>query len=121
MLLYAGRRARSFTDPMTFLAYACDHQPRVVVLDIVMPGLNGLEVQRRLRRVSPSTRVVILSSRDDPVVRATAIHQGASAFFIKGVETKELLVGIESALGENNHEVDGLSADLPFVTVSSHR
>lgn len=106
---------------MTFLAYACDHQPRVVVLDIVMPGLNGLEVQRRLRRVSPSTRVVILSSRDDPVVRATAIHQGASAFFIKGVETKELLVGIESALGENNHEVDGLSADLPFVTVSSHR
>lgn len=109
MLSYAGCRAQSFTDPMTFLAYACDHQPRVAVLDILMPTMNGLEVQRRLRHVSPSTRVIILSSKDDPIVRAKAMREGASAFFIKGTENKEFLAGIESTLDKNGHEAGGRS------------
>jgi FixJ family two-component response regulator len=104
MLLYAGCRAQSFTDPMTFLAFACDHQPGVVVLDILMPAMNGLEVQKRLRHVSPSTRVIILSAKDDPIVRAKAMREGASAFFIKGIENKEFLAGVESALGKNGRE-----------------
>jgi len=97
MLSYAGCRAQSFTDPMRFLAYACDHQPRVVVLDILMPAMNGLEVQRRLRDVSPSTRVIILSSQDDPMVRGRAMNAGVYAFFLKGVEARELLTAIENA------------------------
>jgi FixJ family two-component response regulator len=77
MLSYAGYRVQSFTDPTTFLTYAFDHQPSVAVLDILMPAMNGLEVQRRLRHISPSTRVIILSSKDDPLVRATAMREGA--------------------------------------------
>ena len=108
MLSYAGYRVQSFTDPTTFLTYAFDHQPRVAVLDILMPAMNGLEVQRRLRHVSPSTSVIILSSKDDPIVRATAMRGGASDFFIKGIENKGFLAGIESALSKNGHKAGGM-------------
>jgi DNA-binding NarL/FixJ family response regulator len=116
MLSYAGYPVQSFTDPMTFLDYAGDHRPRAVVLDILMPAMNGLEVQRRLRRVSPSTRVIILSSKDDPIVRATATREGASAFFIKGVENKEFLAAIESALNGNGHETGSSSDEITSTT-----
>ena len=116
MLSYAGCRAQSFTDPITFLAYACSHQPRVVVLDLLMPAMNGLEVQRRLHHVSPLTRVIILSSQDDPTVRATAMREGASAFYVKGMENKEFLAGIESALGENGREAGGSLEEISSAT-----
>ena len=116
MLSYAGYRVQSFTDPITFLTYAFDHQPCVAVLDILMPAMNGLEVQRRLRHVSPSTRVIILSSKDDPMERATAMREGASDFFIKGIENKGFLGGIESALSKNGHEAGGTSEEVSSVT-----
>ncbi len=101
---------------MTFLAHAGNHRPRAVVLDILMPAMNGLEVQRRLRRVSPSTRVIILSSKDNPIVRATATREGASAFFIKGVENKEFLAAIESALNGNVHKAGSSSDEILSIT-----
>ena len=64
--------------------------------------MNGLEVQTRLRRVSPSTRVVVLTARDDPAVRQRALNAGASAFFIKGVESGEFLAGIKAAAESTN-------------------
>ena len=105
-----------FTDPITFLDYARDHQPRVVVLDILMPAMNGLEVQRRLRHVSPSTRVIVLSSKDDSIVRAPAMREGASAFLINGIENKDLLAGIEAALGKNGHEAGGTSEEVSSIS-----
>ena len=116
MLSYAGYRVQSFTDPTTFLTYAFDHQPCVAVLDILMPAMNGLEVQRRLRHVSPSTRVIILSSKGNPVVRATAMREGASDFFIKGIENKGFLAGIESALSKNGHQLGGASEGASSIT-----
>jgi FixJ family two-component response regulator len=86
------------------------------VLDILMPAMNGLEVQRRLRHVSPSTRVIILSSKGNPIVRATAMREGASDFFIKGIENKGFLAGIESALSKNGHQLGGASEGASSIT-----
>ena len=96
----AGWDVQSFTDPMAFLEHARVHHPRVAVIDIWMPALNGLEVQTRLRSISPSTRVIILTSKDDSSIRATAMNAGASAFFVKGVQNKDFLAGIRSAGAE---------------------
>jgi len=95
-----GWQVEGFTDPFAFLARAAQVQPDVAVLDVLMPKLNGLEAQRRLREVSPSTRVIILTSKDNPVVRARAIEAGASAFFLKATEQRELLAGIEAAAAQ---------------------
>src|SRR4051812_32525747 len=51
----------TFTDPIAFLERAEMHRPDLAVIDMLMPDLNGLEVQNRLARVSPSTRVIVLT------------------------------------------------------------
>jgi FixJ family two-component response regulator len=96
----AGLKVESFSDPIAFLEQARVHRPPVVVIDIWMPAMNGLEVQTQLRRVSPSTRVIILTSRDDAAIRTIAMKAGASAFFVKGVQNKDFLAGIRSAGAE---------------------
>ena len=100
LLASAGWKVESFTDPIAFLRYARIHQPQVVVIDILMPVMNGLEVQTRLRGLSSSTRVVILTSKDDPSVRSKAMDAGASSFFLKPVDDDEFLAGIRSAGAE---------------------
>ena len=94
----AGWKVKAFSDPVAFLEYATIHCPRVAVIDILMPAMNGLEVQARLRTASPSTRVIILTSKDDPSVRSRAMDGGAFAFFLKAGANGDLLAAIESAL-----------------------
>jgi FixJ family two-component response regulator len=101
LLSSAGWKVASFVDPLEFLEHARTCQPRVVVLDILMPKMNGLEVQTELQTVSPSTRVVILTSKDDPAVRSKAMAAGATGFFLKPVNDDEFLAGIESAVADN--------------------
>jgi len=97
-----GWKVEAFSDPMAFLEHAAIHSPDLAVIDIVMPDMNGLEVQTQLRRVSPSTRVIVLTAKDDPSVRRMAMNAGASAFFIKGVESGEFLAGIKAAADSAN-------------------
>ena len=94
----AGWKVEAFTDPIAFLEHAAIHCPDVAVIDVIMPAMNGLEVQTRLRSISPSTRVIVLTAKDDPSVRRTAMNSGASAFFLKGVESGEFLAGIKAAV-----------------------
>jgi len=97
-----GWKVQVFTNPIAFLGQAAIHCPDVAVIDILMPEMNGLEVQTHLRSVSPSTRVIVLTSKDDPSVRATAMDAGASAFFVKGVDNREFLVGVKAAADSRN-------------------
>jgi two-component system response regulator FixJ len=101
MLSGAGCRVQSFTNPIAFLDYARDHRPRIAVLDIRMPIMNGLEVQTRLRDLSPSTGVIVLTSKDDPCVRSKAMGAGATAFFLKPVDADQFLGTIASAFFNN--------------------
>jgi FixJ family two-component response regulator len=97
-----GWRVNAFTDPATFLEHAATHCPDLAIIDMLMPEMNGLEVQARLRRSSPSTRVIVLTARDDPSVRRMAMNAGASAFFIKGVESGEFLAGVKATADSVN-------------------
>jgi FixJ family two-component response regulator len=97
-----GWKVEAFTDPIAFLEQAAKHRPDVAVIDILMPTMSGLEVQTRLQRVSPSTRVIVLTARDDPSVRQMAMNAGASAFFIKGVESGDFLAGVKAAADSIN-------------------
>jgi len=97
-----GWKVEAFSDPIAFLEHAAIHCPELAVIDIVMPDMNGLEVQTRLRRVSPSTRVIVLTAKDDPSVRRMAMNAGASAFFIKGIESGDFLAGVKAAADSCN-------------------
>ncbi len=94
----AGWQAQQFSDPDKFLDYAKIHRAPVAVIDVWMPIMSGLEVQSRLREVSPSTRVIIFTGKDDPLVRSTALNAGASAFLTKPFGDEELLTAVRLAL-----------------------
>ena len=90
--------AKTFSDPEEFLRYARTHRPAIALVDVHMPQMNGLEVQSQLREVSPSTRVIIFTGKDDPLVRSTALNAGASAFFTKPFDDEEILTAVRLAL-----------------------
>jgi len=94
----AGWHPEQFSDPDTFLNYVKMHRPTVAIIDVWMPLMNGLEVQSRLRDVSPSTRVIMFTGNDDPLVRSTSLKAGASAFFTKPFDDEEFLTAVRLAL-----------------------
>jgi FixJ family two-component response regulator len=90
--------AKAFGDPVDFLSYAQTHRPAVALIDVSMPVMSGLEVQSRLREISPSTRVIIFTGKNDPLLRSTALNAGASAFLTKPFNDEELLTVVRLAL-----------------------
>ena len=103
LLASAGWEVERFIDPDAFLRHAEIHHPRVVVIDMLMPRMDGLEVQRRLSGISPSTRVIVLTANDDRIVRWKALAAGAAAFFIKPECGDEFLAGVRSAFACRHH------------------
>ena len=97
LLSSVGWHVKQFIDPNELLRYAEIRRPCVAVIDIWMPLMSGLEVQSQLRELSPSTRVIILTGKDDPLVRSTALNAGAYAFFDKPFDDEELLTAIRLA------------------------
>lgn len=98
LLSSAEWQVATFSDPNLFLRYAETHEPGAVLLDMSMPAMHGLEVQKRLIEISPATHVIVLTAQDDPVVRARALAAGAFAFFLKPQEDEELLEAVAVAL-----------------------
>jgi FixJ family two-component response regulator len=94
----AGWHPEQFSDPGAFLNYVKLHRPTVAIIDVYMPLMNGLEVQSRVHELSPSTRVIMFTGKDDPLVRATSLKAGASAFFIKPFDDEEFLTAVRLAL-----------------------
>jgi DNA-binding NarL/FixJ family response regulator len=74
--------------------------PDVLVADLMMPDIDGLEVCRRVKRLVPETAVVIITASDDTVVRAAALRDGASAFVPKHLAAEILSRTIERVFAE---------------------
>ena len=102
LLSSAGWNVKQFSDPEQFLVYGRTHRPPIAVIDVWMPVMSGLEVQSRLRQISPSTRVIIFTGKEDPLVRSAALNAGASAFFTKPFDDEEFLTAIRMALAAVN-------------------
>jgi FixJ family two-component response regulator len=93
-----GWEVETFTDPNLFLEEAKTHRPLVVVTDMWMPLMHGLVVQEKLSQVSPATRVIVLTGKDDPHIRSRALAAGAAAFFFKPASGDDFLAAVRSAL-----------------------
>jgi FixJ family two-component response regulator len=91
-------KARSFEDPKDFLAHASEHTVPLAVLDVWMPKMNGLEVQARLREMSPETKVIVISANGVPELRVAALKAGAIAFLDKPFDAESFLFLTRQAL-----------------------
>jgi CheY-like chemotaxis protein len=75
-------------------------QPDLVLLDIVLPGMNGIEVLKRIPAINPSTRVVMVTGNIDPAVARTALELGALAYVDKPFDLPYLKRVVAMALRE---------------------
>ncbi|HEY5490207.1 MAG TPA: response regulator transcription factor [Gemmatimonadaceae bacterium] len=75
-----------------------DHQPDVVLLDLRLPQLSGVEVMRRVRGKAPGTRFLVLTTYDTDEYIAPALAAGANGYLLKDVEPDELSRGIHALM-----------------------
>ncbi len=81
---------------------AMNLHPQVIVMDIAMPLLNGLEATRQIMEASPATRVLILSAHPDPEYVKQAVILGASGYLIKQSSTQVLAQAVREVLKGNS-------------------
>ena len=89
---------RAFNKPKEFLTHVQAHRVPLVVLDIWMEEMSGLEVQAQLSALSPQTRVIIITGREDQTAKRTAFHLGVAAFFTKPFDNDQFLSAVCRAL-----------------------
>lgn len=85
------------TDGQAAVEAAAQLQPEVVVLDLSMPVLNGIEAARRMLEAKPSTRVVFLTVEKDPDACRAALEAGACGYVLKPRLATDLIPAIELA------------------------
>ena len=74
---------------------AAELRPDVVVLDLGLPGIDGFQVLRRLKEVSPESRVVVLTAHDDPDILFRSMRLEIAAYLHKGVDPDEIQLVVE--------------------------
>jgi DNA-binding response OmpR family regulator len=74
----------------------------LIILDVMMPVMDGLQVCQRLKKITPSVPVILLTARDDMMTRAAAMDLGISEFVAKPVNNRDLLNRVRTHL-ENLH------------------
>jgi two-component system, LuxR family, response regulator FixJ len=101
LLTSEGFKVRTFNKAADFLAHAGTHDVPVVVTDIWMDQVTGLEVLARLCAISPKTRVIVITAREDLAARATAMAIGPVAFFMKPFDDEKFIAAVRDALSQS--------------------
>jgi FixJ family two-component response regulator len=99
LLTSVGWSVQPFGEAAPFLTYISTNRVDLVVLDIWMKQMSGLEVLARLCSLSPQTRVIIITGREDVAVKSIATQIGAVGFFLKPFDDEKFLAAVHQALG----------------------
>ncbi|MBY4603604.1 MULTISPECIES: two-component system response regulator YkoG [Bacillus] len=93
---------------------AADGGYSLVLLDVMLPGLSGLEVLRRLRKTDQQTPVILLTARDSIPDKVTGLDIGANDYVTKPFEIEELLARIRAALRQNGTKTEDVGTFLTY-------
>jgi len=106
-----GLKCLEARDGETALQVAKDHIPDLVVLDLMLPGLDGLEVCRKLRKdpKTSSMAIIMLTAKAEEVDRIVGLEMGADDYMVKPFSPRELVARVKAVLRR------GQGQDLPAV------
>ncbi|MEW5939842.1 MAG: response regulator transcription factor [Chloroflexota bacterium] len=97
-LAYEGYTVDTATEGRTGLMLARDHQPDLVILDWMLPGMDGLEVCHRMRTASGSVPILMLTAKDAVQDRIQGLDAGADDYMVKPFNLDELLARVRALL-----------------------
>jgi DNA-binding response OmpR family regulator len=93
-----GFEVRTAPDGMSAITVAHEFQPQVVILDIMMPGIDGFEVCRMLKKSGPPVAIIMLTAKDEVDDRVKGLSLGADDYVVKPFSFEELLARIQARL-----------------------
>ena len=95
----AGYRTRTAGDGLAAMAAVHEHAPDLIVLDLMLPGIDGLEVMRRVReRDRDSTAIILLTARGEPTDRVVGLRLGADDYVVKPFSPAEIVARVDAVL-----------------------
>jgi len=101
------------TDGRAMVRQATRLRPDVILVDVAMPTLNGLDAGRQVKKILPSTKLLYLSMKNDPEIVAEAFRFGASGYMLKTCTSSQLVVAVREILRGKTY----LSPTLPRETI----
>ncbi|HLI09424.1 MAG TPA: response regulator transcription factor [Ktedonobacteraceae bacterium] len=109
-LAYEGYQVSTAADGEEALTLVRTKAPDVVILDLMLPGINGLEVCRRLRAAGDAVGILMLTARDAIADRVTGLETGADDYLVKPFASEELLARIKALL--RRHSLSDVPREL---------
>lgn len=97
-----GLRVESFASARDFLNSPARDETACLILDVVMPGMTGLELQQRLAKIGTCIPIIFMTAHWDEDVRARALADGALEFLAKPFREEDLLSALRRALEGSN-------------------
>lgn len=101
LLRQLGYSVATYNDATAFFQQAMDMSPAVVLLDMRMPGLSGVQAQQRLSEIGRRTPVVFISGESQPQEIIDAMKGGAVDFLIKPFNREQLVAAVDKALHQD--------------------
>jgi DNA-binding NarL/FixJ family response regulator len=105
------------SDGRALVEEAARLQPDVVVLDIVMPRLNGLDAARQLKGKTPRVKLIFMTMQDDPYLVSEAFRAGASAFLLKEAAASELTDALDQVLKGGSYVTPSAEEGLTNISL----
>jgi len=105
------------SDGRALLTAAARLQPDIVVLDIAMPQLNGLDAARHLKPAMPRVKLIFMTMNEDPDLVGEAFRAGASAFLLKQAAAFELMEAIEKVLKGGSYVTPSAAAGQANISL----
>lgn len=99
-------------DVPTAMRKVRGHRPRVLILDLNLPGASGLSAIPRILEASPQTRIVVLTMQNDPVFAREALRSGALGYVLKEAADTEVVAAVRSAAADQMYVNPGLGVRL---------
>ena len=96
------------SDGLDAVRRAEELQPELILMDVGLPKLNGIEAARRIRTLSPNSRIIFVSQESDPSVVQEALKLGASGYVAKGMAASDLNAAVDAVLDSKQFVSGGL-------------
>jgi len=106
------------TDGEQAISQVRKQAPDVILMDISMPGIGGLEATRKITRVSPDMKVIAVTIHDDDPFPARLLEAGAAGYITKGCDIDEIIVAIQSVYSGNQYITPGVAQKLALSLVN---